>query len=97
VTITANDILPGLLEAAIRLHIMRLRKMDDRAFRTTFETWTNDTYIGISGLYDEEVLITTFPGITALAFNTLAKAHAALAFVPGGVTVLNTHYEATRP
>jgi len=96
VTITANDMLPGLLESAIRLNIMRLQDMDAAAFRTTWETWTNDTFIAVSGLYDEEVLVNVFPDTTRLAFNTLAKAYAALAFVEGGIDVFNQHYEATR-
>ena len=96
-TLAANAILPGLLESAIRLQIMALSEMESAAFKATWETWTNNTFIEISGLYDEEVLITVFPGITALSFNTLAKAYAALAFVPGGIDVFNQHYEATRP
>jgi len=96
VTVTVGDILLGLLEAAVRLQIMRLTEMDPATFRTTWDAWTNDAYIASSGLWDEDILFGGLEGNTARAFNTFAKAIASLAFVPGGVTFFNQHYEATR-
>jgi len=96
-TITANDILPDLLESAVRLQIMALMEMDAKLFRSTWKMWTHDTYLTESGLWNESALFGGKEGEQASAFNAMAKAVACLAFIPGGVTVFNQHYEATRP
>lgn len=96
-TITAEAILPDMLVAAARLWIARLRELDDATFQATFREWTNEAWAEANGVFSEDVLILCRKkGDTARAFNALAKMVAALSFVPGGVTVFNTHYEATR-
>jgi len=95
-SITANDILPGLLETAVRLQIMALQEMDEKLFRSTWKLWTHDAYLTESGLWNESALFGGKESERASAFNAMAKAIAALSFIEGGVTVFNTHYEAKR-
>ena len=95
-TVTAKDMLPGLLETAVRLQIMALQEMDAKLFKSTWQMWTNDTYITESGLWNESALFGGKEGEQASAFNAMAKAIACLAFVPGGITAFNQHYEAQR-
>lgn len=95
-TIRADDILPDLLESAARLQILALCAMDAATFAATWHAWTNEAGVTQAGLFDEAALFAGKPGASALAFNTFAKVVAALAFVPGGVTVFNQHYEAQR-
>lgn len=94
---TPDNTLPFLLDAAVRLRIMALQEMCAADFAFHWKDWTNEEQISAAGLWNEQILFgSKKQGATALAFNALAKAVAALAFMPGGVTVFNTHYEATR-
>jgi len=96
-TITADAILPDMLLVTARMWIWRLRELDDATFDATFREWTDEAWAEANGVFSEDVLLLSRKkGDTARAFNALAKMIAALSFVPGGVTVFNTHYEATR-
>jgi len=96
-TVTAGDILPGLLESAVRLRIMELKELDEMVYRAVWRAWVDEGAIDASGLWNESILFVGGKGETAIAFNAMAKAVAALAFVPGGVRVFNQWYEAKRP
>jgi hypothetical protein len=91
-----NDLLPGLLETAVRLQIMALQEMDAKLFRSTWQLWTNDTYLTESGLWNESALFGGKDGERAQAFNAMAKAIACLAFMPGGIRAFNVDFAATR-
>lgn len=95
-TIRADDILPLLLAPAVELQIMRLQALPHDAFDALLDQAAHDASIDAPGpLYHEEWWYGERPG-TAQAFNDMAKVVALLAFVPGGVTVFNQHYEARR-
>jgi len=94
--VRTEDTLPFLLEAAVRLRIMDLQAQDDEAFYATWRAWTDPAVLAICGVWDEQILFGGAKrGATAMAFNALAKSLAALAFMPGGVSLFG-HYEAVR-
>lgn len=95
--VNADNTLAGMLDIAVRLRILALQEMCEADFKFNWRDWTREEQLAASGLWNEQILFgSKRQGETATAFNAMAKAVAALAFVPGGVTVFNTHYEAKR-
>ena len=82
-----------MLDAAVPLYIERLKAMEPGEREIIWRQW-------IDGAEDSGVFTEVLPagggkpGQAATAFNGLAKALAALAFVPDGVPFGNSTYEA---
>ena len=95
--VRTEDVLSFMLDAAVRLRIEGLKAMNDEAYAWMWREWTNEVHLDNAGLWNEGILFgSNKVGETATAFNAMAKAIAALAFMPGGITVFNQHYEAKR-
>ncbi|MEO8120822.1 MAG: hypothetical protein ABI606_16070 [Rhodoferax sp.] len=86
-----------LLDGAVWLWIAQLRALDDATFALRWAYWTNAVMLDVAGVFSEVLPAGGGKlGEGARAFNALAQAIAALAFVPGGVTFGARHYQANR-
>jgi hypothetical protein len=95
-TLRVEHALPLFLDTAVRLRILALQEMDEVSFWREWRAWMDDDALTQAGLWNEGILFGGKAGEAATAFNAMAKAVAALAFVPEGVTMFNTQYVATR-
>lgn len=89
-----DSILPGMIDTAILLRILQLTELDDQTFLTRWREWTNEANVESSGLYADPLDTKRHVAGQSAAFNAMAKAIAGLAYMPGGVTMFNQHYEA---
>lgn len=95
-TLRVEKTLPLFLDTAIRLRILQLQEMDEVTFWREWRAWMDDEALTRAGLWNEGILFGGKEGEAATAFNAMARAIAALAFVPEGVTMFNTQYVAER-
>lgn len=95
---SAEVLLPIALEAAVPLHIERLRALDDGAFAALFRLEDLDARAQvICGPGGEALLFRSKkPGESAALFDHVAESIALIAFCPGGVSIFGLHFEATR-
>jgi predicted Rossmann-fold nucleotide-binding protein len=87
-----NDLLPGMMQMAVPIHIEELKKKggpDEEDMKKAQE---------ISAVLGERGDILLYgggkPGECADQVNRTARAIAVLAFVPGGITIFGSHFEA---
>lgn len=84
-----------MLDVAVPRYIAQLRKLPAEDFQTTWQRWIDDSVLEAAGVFSEVLPAGGGkPGDAAQAFNALAKALAAMSFVPGGVPFGTRRYEA---
>lgn len=84
-----------MLDVAVPLYIAQLRGLPDEEFQATWRSWIDDSALEATGVFSEVLPAGGGrPGDAARAFNALAKALAAMSFVPGGVPFGTRRYEA---
>lgn len=85
--------LPIALDVAIPLHMAELAALpSDQRFDAAIDA--ANTALRVMDETGEAILYRRRPGESARAFNAVAKAIAALAFSPGGITIFGRHWEA---
>ena len=89
-----NDLLPIMMQAAVPLHIMRLKERGGPTEEDMKKAQETSDKLGEHG----DILLCGGgkKGECADLFNGTAHAVAVLAFVPGGINIFGAHFEATR-
>jgi hypothetical protein len=93
-----SSLLGDTLLVAVPLNMMELERLylygDKEGFLSLWSEWTNPEIVQELGTFSEAILFRsgTEPGDTARAFNALAKAIAAMSYLPGGVRVFGEHW-----
>jgi len=94
-TIDRLAIASDMLAVAVPLYIAQLRGLPDKEFQATWQGWIDESTLEAAGVFSEVLPAGAGkPGDAARAFNALAKALAAMSFVPGGVPFGTRRYEA---
>jgi hypothetical protein len=82
------------MSAAVPLRIMELTQIENITLRAeVMQRWAAEAE-AVLGETGEAITHRTVAGDSARAFNAAAKGIAALAFVPGGITIFGMHFEA---
>ena len=85
----------NILDVAVPLYIAQLRALRAEEFQATWQSWIDDSALEAAGVFSEVLPAGGGkPGDAARAFTGLAKALAAMSFVPGGVPFGTRRYEA---
>lgn len=82
-----------MLDITVELRIFELRRLDGDARHARRMRWILEAED--AGVFTEGLLVgaRARPGEAATAFNALARAIAALAYMPHGVTLFGRHWE----
>lgn len=89
----AGELIKIILPGAVALRIIDFKQLPWEQIQSIATEASQ--FIGEHG--DNILFMGPKKGDTAKAFNELSKGVAALAFVPGGVTLFGMHFEATHP
>lgn len=86
-----NVALPMMLEVAVPLYVMELQALPPNLRARTIQEWAaaSEEVLARNG----EAILYRIKDKTAESFNALARAIAALSFVPGGVEIFGRHWE----
>ena len=94
-TINRLAITTDFLDIAVPLYIAQLRELPADEFAAIWRRWIDEDELDTAGVFSEILPAGGGkPGDAARAFNALAKAVAALAFAPGGVSFGSREYAA---
>jgi hypothetical protein len=86
-------LLAEVLNRAVALSIAHLRDLECEPFGPVWQRWIAEAEG--AGVFSEVLVVgSQRKGEVARAVDALARALAALAFVPGGVSFIGRHYEA---
>jgi hypothetical protein len=87
--------LPIMISIAVPLRIAELKSLPPDQFRQCCWEWISRAED--EGLFSSEAVLFYVEGQSSRAFNALAQLIAAMAFVPGGITIFDQHFVAVHP